>query len=703
MKLIKIKVRNITCSNCALSIKKHFLKLGINVRVNIASKIVSFYTDKDTIFLIKELKKIGYYGFSNAKLELFEKINLLISLFIALVFIINMFLMFFNVNTMNVITPLVQLILASISLFFCGYKFYISFFHELKTFRFGMNTLVFLGSLFAYALSTYYYFLFTTHGPHEMIFYFEVVGILISFVLLGNYIESSIKRKTNKEIEYLLSNEIDSINLIVDDNIITKNINEIKIDDIILVQSSQKIPLDGIIISGESDINEASLTGEELSVFKKENDHVYAQTINITKPLKIRVTSLYEDSLFQKIINYADELASIEPKTKKIANKIANIFIPTVFIIAALTFIITFFLIKLDLRESLLRSISVIVVSCPCALGLATPISIISATNLALKNSILIKSPDFFENGSNIKYFCFDKTGTITSGEQSVIKYYGDKKYLKIAASIEKIIKHPISDAIINYYNNNDYYNIDSYEILPLIGFKAVINNNIYYIGNETLLNENTINPYNDILVEETNLKIYLISNNEVLCLFILNDLIKEDAFETIKELKKRNIKTILITGDNELRAKNIGNLLGFDEVYAKTLPIDKSNIINKLKENNQNVAYIGDGINDLAAQSAASISFSVFNSNNITKENSTITLMKSDLSLILFSLDLSKKTKINIIQNYIWAFGYNIIMIPLAILGILNPLIAGIGMSISSIIVVLNAFRLKLFKRRKK
>jgi Cu+-exporting ATPase len=531
-------------------------------------------------------------------------------------------------------------------------------------------------------------------------YYFEVSGIFIGFMIIGNSIEDRVKKKTNDHLESFLQQSNLEIEVFLDGAYIKKKVEDVSIGDIILIKPGENVALDGVIVESNSEFDEHAITGENTYKFKTVGDNVFAQTINIINPIKVRVTNTFENSLFQKIINSADELASIEPKTKVIANKIASIFVPSVILIAIITFLVLFFGFKYDLSKSLMQSLAVIVVSCPCALGLATPISIISIINTALKEGILIKSADLFEVGTNVKAIGFDKTGTITNGNLNVISYEGSDDNLLLASSIEHLTNHPISKAITNYYEASsqkvDYLPIENLEVIAGFGLKG------YYKNEEVLIGNN--NPYDPrTITDEISLKIFLIIKQKVVSTFTLQDEIKQDASILLKTLHNQGIKTYLISGDNQQRTSHIAGVLGFDGAFGGTSPIDKSDIVEVIKKDLKgNFAWVGDGINDIIAGGQSDISFSVYDANDINSMNSSVCLLKPDLGLVTHTLFLARKARINIIENYIWAFGYNLVMIPLAITGVISATIAGIGMSVSSIIVVINALRLRFIRRKK-
>ncbi|MDR2867082.1 MAG: cation-translocating P-type ATPase [Acholeplasmatales bacterium] len=706
-KLYRFYISNMTCSNCSATIKAHFLKLNIKAKINIAAKTLVFLGEENTNFYVKELKKIGYNAISSRKTMILEKIDFYMATSIAGIFLILMILMWFNVMLGFLTSPYLFASLALVAIAIPGRRFIKGFFHDVKNLKFGMNTLIFLGTMASFIYSLVILIINQVRDPMMMnppSYYFEVSGILIGFMIIGNYVEDRVKRKTNDHLEAFLAQSSKEIEVYRQGSFVNVALENIQVGEIIMVKPGQLVPLDGVLDDqfslNESEFDEHAITGENTYKFKKIGDRVFAQTINIVNAVYLKVVNTYEDSLFQQIINSAEELASIEPKTKIIANKISSIFVPVVFVIAITGFLLMYLVFKMSLEVSIMRSIAVLVISCPCALGLATPISIISIINTALKEGILIKTSDLFEVGTNIKAVGFDKTGTITSGMLSLVAYHGSLEDLKLAASLEHLFNHPISKAITSYYESLDTF--ADYLILSEVNMVAGFGLKTTYQTKEVLLGNR--NPYEkDKILSDINLELYLIVDHQVVATFVLEDEIKKDAKTLLSDLHKQGIKTYLISGDNVQRTNYIARNLGFSQAYGNTSPLEKSQIVQDIKRDlHGNMAWVGDGINDIVAGGTSDISFSVFNANDINSFNSSVCLLAPDLTLVSHTLFLAKKARINIIENYIWAFGYNVIMIPLALFGIINATIAGIGMSISSIIVVLNALRLRFIKRRK-
>ncbi|MDY0278310.1 MAG: heavy metal translocating P-type ATPase, partial [Acholeplasma sp.] len=477
-------------------------------------------------------------------------------------------------------------------------------------------------------------------------------------------------------------------------------VDDIKIDDIVIVKGYDKIPVDGVITKGKTYVDESMLTGESMPVTKKIGDEVIGSSMNIMSTIEIKVTKIGSDTVLSKIIQTVEETALIKPKAQRIADKIASLFVPIVVLVSIFVLLFWLFINKDGLNDALAPAIAVLVVSCPCALGLATPTSISVSSGMAFKEGVLYKGGEFFEIANKITAILFDKTGTLTNGKPVVTDYQGEKEYLKYTASLEKHANHPIAKAILAKYDG-EFFDVKDFETLIGYGIKGVINKEVVHVVSERYLLENKVNfdEMGTNYQKEGKTVFYTLINNKVVNMVAVADEIKPSSFGLIKELKTRNITPYMITGDQEVTANYIANQLGITNVYAKVLPHEKSNIVKMVREKEKVVAFVGDGINDAPALKMADVGIAIGSGADIALDSADVNLMNNDLVTILYAIDLSKATLKNIYLNFFWAFIYNIIMIPLAAMKVFNPTLAGIGMAFSSIMVVLNALSLKLWK----
>ena len=668
----RVCISNMHCSNCSGAIERHFNNLeGINVNV-ILSDNVGLFTYEETLWdekkIAKHLKQIGYPVLKD-KNKYKDLVKLILCILFTLPFLVHMVMMFFN-HSMDKWFDYLQFALATIIQIIAGTTFFKGMIRDFKNKRLGMDVLVSLATL-----TSYIYSLIVLFFKINLPLYFETCAMLLTILLIGKSIENKAKNKTASSLKSLMSLQEKVGKVKVDNTIVEKNIADIIENELVIISSGEKIPLDGIIIEGNCEIDESMITGESLPVNKKQNEEVLAGTILLSGNITIKVNKKANDTYLSSLIKKVEEIQSIKPKIQKIADKIAGIFVPVVLIISLLTFLITFAILK-DFVTSLSRSIATLMISCPCSLGLATPLSILVGSSRAIKMGIIYNNTEIFEKANNINAICFDKTGTLSEGKFEVISYNSNKENaLDIIYSLEVISNHPIAKALVTYClkNNAKLINLNAKEIVG----KGIVSDN-YFIYKE-------------------NECVYLKENNDVIATIIIKDKIKDNAKQVINNLKRKTISVYMFTGDNKKIALNTANELNIDtnNVFYEIKPEDKLSLIEKLQKNGHNVAFVGDGINDALALNKANLSIAMGQGTDVAKNSSDITLSNNNLNNIYSAVLLSKKVYKKIIENFMWAFSYNLIAIPLAMLGILSPLIAGICMSFSSIMVVLNALRL--------
>ena len=548
-------------------------------------------------------------------------------------------------------------------------------------------------------------------------FYFESAGTILTLITFGKYLETKSKSKTNDAIKKLINLAPKTAILIRNEKQIEVNAEDIIIGDIILIKPGASIPVDGIVIDGNSLINQASITGESMPVEKTIGDNVISGTINKNGYLKIKATKVGKDTVLSQIINLVEEASNSKAPIAKIADKVSGIFVPTVILIAVIATI--FWILNGQSFEFALSiGISVLVISCPCALGLATPVAIMVATGKSAKNGILIKTAESLEILHQVDTIVLDKTGTITQGKPKVTDVsttIEENKFLTLIGSLEKNSEHPIAEAVKEKISekNIKLKKVEDFKYIPGKGVKGKIEEKYYIAGNlQFMLNNNIetakFSPKVNELLEEGKTVLYLAEESKILGILAVADTIKGTSYQAIEEFKRNNIEVVMLTGDNKIVAENIANKLKIHNVIAEVLPQDKDKEIIKLQEQGRKVAFVGDGINDSPALVRADVGLAIGSGTDIAIESADVVLMKNSLLDVVTAIRLSKATMRNIKMNLFWAFFYNLIGIPIAA-GVfylsygfkLNPMIGALAMSLSSVCVVTNTLRLTKFESK--
>lgn len=749
---INLKIGGMSCASCAKAIEKEIEKLdGIeNINVNIATEKASISYDKSKINLskIKEsIEKLGYKVLENNEVSKVdedeirkekEMKTLLNKLTISLIFSVPLFYIamgpmlskpFGPLKVPNIIDPtlnplnyaLIQLVLV-IPIMICGNKFYINGFKALFNKSPNMDSLVAIGTLSAFLYSLYTTFkiynseMVVGHGHHQL--YYESAGIIIALILLGKYLESRSKGKTSEAIKKLMGLQPKTALVIKDNKEVEIPVEEVKVGDIIVVKPGSKIPVDGIVIEGNTSVDESMLTGESIPVEKNVGDKVTGASINKNGSIKFKAEKVGLDTTLSQIIKLVEDAQGKKAPIAKLADKVSGYFVPAVILISVVSSLLWLLVGNKDLEFVLTIFISVLVIACPCALGLATPTAIMVGTGKGAENGILIKGGEALELAHKIDTIIFDKTGTITEGKPQVtdiiLSDNIDENYLlKIATSAEKGSEHPLGEAIVRYgeEKNIETLRVDNFKAIPGYGIEAKIDNKNILLGNKKLMNDRNIDlkdlkEKSDLLANQGKTPMYISIENKIAGIIAVADVVKSSSKEAIKKLHNMGIKVAMVTGDNEKTAKAIANEVGIDIVLAEVLPKDKSNEVKKLQEEGKFVAMVGDGINDAPALAQANIGIAIGNGTDVAMESADIVLMRSDLVDVSTAIKLSRETIKNIKQNLFWAFAYNTIGIPIAcgalyIFGgpLLNPMFAAAAMSLSSVSVIANALRLKNFK----
>ena len=628
----------------------------------------------------------------------------------------------------HVAMGLIQMLL-TIIIMVINQKFFISGFRGLLHKAPNMDTLVALGSGAAFVYSTYALFAMTDaqvrmdmdgvmHYMHE--FYFESAAMILTLITVGKMLEAHSKGKTTDAIKSLMKLAPKTANIIRDGSELNVPVENVKKGDIFIVRPGENIPVDGIVVEGSSAVNEAALTGESIPVDKSAGDNVSAATLNQSGFLKCEASRVGEDTTLSQIIQMVSDAAATKAPIAKIADRVSGVFVPAVITIALIT-IAVWLIAGQSVGFALARGISVLVISCPCALGLATPVAIMVGNGMGAKNGMMFKTASSLEETGKIDIVALDKTGTITSGEPKVTDIicadgFGKNDLLENAYSIEMLSEHPLAKAVTGYVKDNKRdifnkkYNITEFQVLAGNGLSG-INGEDKITGGSLKFMSNTVNVPKEMdkkaqeLAEQGKTPLLFAKNDKLLGIIAVADVIKEESGQAVKELHDMGVRVVMLTGDNERTAKAIGRQAGVDEVIAGVLPDGKEAVIRKLKESGK-VAMVGDGINDAPALTRADIGIAIGAGTDIAIDAADIVLMKSRLTDVSAAIRLSRATLRNIHENLFWAFFYNIIGIPLAA-GVwiplfgwtLNPMFGAAAMSLSSFCVVTNALRLNLFK----
>ncbi len=728
MKNTIFNVHGMSCSACSAAVTRAVEKLpGIkNVNVNLLTNSMSVIFDENALKekdIIDAVVSAGYQASVkdyekaedkvdklNKKANLIKMRLILSCVFLLLLMVVSMGHMV-GINIFSheqiILKGITELILF-IPVGILNFKYYYSGFKALFKLNPNMDSLIAIGSL---ASVLYSMILLISGGSSH--YYFESAAMILTFITIGKYLESKSKAKTTDAVNKLLDLSPKRSIILVDGVETEIDSKDIKVNDIVVMKAGASFPADGTVIHGEGSADESALTGESLPVEKSIDDSVTGGTILKNGYLRFRAEKVGSDTALASIIKLVEDATVTKPKIAKVADRISRVFVPVVILISIITFTIWYALSR-DFALSLNFAISVLVISCPCSLGLATPTAIMVGTGKAAELGILVKSSEVFEKGSKTKTVLFDKTGTITEGSPSVTEFFTNHqnplKILRICADIERLSDHPLAQAIVSYSETESEYKVENFQNTIGKGVSAVIEGNSYKIGNLSFLD---IKETPDFFTERVNsLKsegqtiLYVSANDILIGIFGLADKIKETSTEAIKLLKDHNIESVMLTGDNEATANAIKNKAGISVAHADLLPADKNRILKEYQDHGITV-MVGDGINDSPALAAADIGIALGAGTDIAMDSADIILLRNDLRDVHMSLSICRKTMKNIKENLFWALIYNSIGIPLAAgvlfipLGIsLSPMLGTIAMSLSSICVVTNALRLRRIKR---
>jgi len=717
MKKINLQVKGMHCASCAANINNN-----LNSNKHVKEANVNFSTSKATITsslkekqLIKIIKDLGYDAAhvesgenafeKQAKEQKKERKHyrniFLFSLIFAIpAFIIGMIFMWINIEI-----PYQEYILWALATpiqFIVGWQFYKGTVTAIKSKAANMDSLIALGTSAAYFYSVYAILFNPTLGQ-----YFETSAILITLVIMGRWFEAIAKGKTSDAIKKLMTLSAKTALVKRKGKFVKIPIEEVKEGDIIFVKPGQKIPVDGIIIEGHSSVNEAMITGESIPVEKNKADPVISATINKHGSFKFKATKVGANTTLSQIIKLIDEAQGKKAPIQRFADTIASYFVPAVIFIALITLGVWLFFTNQPASFALVTSVAVLVIACPCALGLATPTAIMVGSGKGARKGILIKGGEALETAHKLKYIIFDKTGTITKGTPEVTDVISINKskteVLKIAASLEKNSEHPLAEAIVK--KSKSTFKTTSFKAIPGKGVQAKIKSKLYLLGNQKLIKTKEHQEQIEKLETEGKTVMILSDKKQILGLIAVADVIRETSQEAVRQLHSLGLKVFMITGDNERTATAIARKAGIDNIFAEVLPKNKADYVKKLQKKGK-VAMIGDGINDAPALAQADIGIAMGSGTDVAMETGNIVLMKNDLLDVPKSIRLSKQTMSKIKQNMFWALFYNSLGIPIAA-GVLypwtgwllSPIIAGAAMAASSVSVVTNSLLLRYKK----
>ena len=717
----KFNITGMSCSACSQRVNNALNKTnGIRkADVNLLQNCALVDYDENVLTSIDIIKVVRLAGYDAAISAEINKSNPLKKrLIVSLILLVP--LMYLSMGMMlglpypnflmdKKINYLLQMIV-TICIMIANYQYFVKGFKNLFKASPNMDSLIAVSSSAAFIYGVYILILYFVNESMVNsgfdVVYFESAGMVLSLVTIGKFLEGRSKVKTTDAISKLIALTPDNATLLVGEEEVLVKVSDIKENDIVIVKDGETIPVDGVVTFGHASVDQAVITGESLYVDKTIGDEVLKSTVNRGGYIRIKALRVGDDTTYDKIIRLVDEASISKAPISRIADKVSNIFVPFVMVASLITFII-WMIIDGDLSYSLSFAIAVLVVSCPCALGLATPTAIMVSTLKSAENHNLIKNAEVLETASSVNYVLLDKTGTITEGEPRITKVFENnllrEDFLAYVCSLEALSDHPISKAILKTFKNYKRIFIDGFQNVPGRGLLGYVDSKMLIGGNALFMSENNIDF---VECEEDGTAIYFAFDGQYIGCVLLNDVLKVTSAYAISMLNKLNIKVAMISGDNEKTARKIADEVGISEVYANVLPSEKDELVLEKQKEGNIVAFIGDGINDAVALSRANVAVAIGCGTDVAIDCADVVLVKNELLDAVDTIRLSKKTMRIIRQNLFWAFFYNVILIPVAagalsMFGlILKPSYAALAMCISSITVVLNALRINKFKK---
>ncbi|GGB07281.1 copper-translocating P-type ATPase [Macrococcus hajekii] len=721
--LSEFDVIGMTCAACSSRIEKVLNKQpdikSATVNLTTESAAVEYYSGSmDSSQIIERIRKLGY----DAKVKADEnnkadakdaalkkkKYKLIISALLSLPLLLTMLTHLFDLELPHLfMNPWFQLAFAFPVQFIIGWQFYVGAYKNLRSGGANMDVLVALGTSAAFFYSLYEAFKTIGNPDYMPHLYFETSAVLITLILFGKYLEARAKTQTTRALSSLLNLQAKEARVIRNNEEVMVPMDEVQVDDVLVIKPGEKIPVDGVIIKGNTSVDESMLTGESIPVEKNIEDSVIGATMNKNGHILMKATKVGRDTALQSIIKVVEQAQGSKAPIQRMADIISGYFVPIVIGIALLTFAIwILFVTPGEFEPALVAAIAVLVIACPCALGLATPTSIMVGTGRAAEQGILFKGGEHLERTHEINTIVLDKTGTVTKGTPEVTDFTGDAETLMYLASSEQASEHPLATAIVDYAKRQhiELQETEQFSAIPGRGIQTEINHHQILIGNRKLMTDNSIGvqDYTDEMSRYENegkTAMIIAIDQRIRALVAVQDTVKESAAQAIKAMKDMGIEVIMLTGDNQLTAQAIAHSVGIDEVIAQVLPEEKADKIKELQAAGHKVAMVGDGVNDAPALALADIGIAIGTGTEVAIEAADVTILGGELTLIPEAIKLSHATIRNIKQNLGFAFGYNMLGIPIAALGLLAPWIAGAAMALSSVSVVSNALRLKSVK----
>jgi len=710
---ISLNVKGMTCASCVNRIEKVLKKDEgvISASVNLATEKANVIFDPSKMNIpkiIALIEKAGYEA-TEAKQDKEaglrkEKHLIILSVLLTLPLVLPMLLQPFGIHLMP--PGWLQLLLASPIQFYVGARFYKSGWGAIKARSGNMELLVAIGTSAAFGLSLY----LMSKGIAHL--YFESSAVVITLVMFGKYLEARAKQQTSEAIKALEKLRPDTARVIREGKEIQIKIEDVVVSDLVVIRPGERIPVDGNIIKGSTSVDESLITGESLPVDKFVSSKVTGGSINGEGLIEVEVTATGKETMLSRIIRMVEDAQAVKAPIQRLVDKVSAIFVPTVIVISFLTILITG-LVTADWETAIIHGVAVLVIACPCALGLATPTSIMVGTGVAAKAGILIKDAEALEIAHSVTTIAFDKTGTLTEGKPSVssIATFGtnETEALAIMAAIQMGSEHPLGKSVIEEAQKRNIQpsRATGFRAISGKGLEAFVEGRKFYIGSKRLITELNIPSEKEFLIAKEKEDLgetvsFLVDDalRLIIAVVSFSDTIKENSAETISKLKSLGIKTVMLTGDNKGSAEKVSRILGLDSYEAEVLPGDKSKVIEKFRSTGEIVGMVGDGINDAPALAAANVGIAMSTGTDVAMHSSGITLMRGNPLLIPDAISISRKTYSKIKQNLFWAFIYNIIGIPLAALGYLSPVVAGAAMAMSSVSVVTNSLLLKRWRK---
>lgn len=730
---VDLQLQGMTCAACATKIEKSLNKLpGVtNATVNFAMETAHVEyspTEVTVVDMQKRVEKLGYKAMPKQEQGSFEehrqqdirrqKRNLLISALLSLPLLWSMVSHFSFTSWIWIpdlfMNPWFQLVLATPVQFYIGKQFYVGAFKALRNKSANMDVLIALGTSAAYFYSLYLSIVWSTsaeaahQGPD---LYFETSAVLITLVVLGKLFESQAKGRTSEAIKKLMGLQAKTALVVRDGQELTIPVEEVVAGDIVLVKPGEKVPVDGEVVEGTSAVDEFMLTGESIPVEKNVGDIVIGATVNKNGRLKVKATKVGKETALAQIIKVVEEAQGSKAPIQRVADRISGIFVPIVVAIAVIAFGVWYFIVTPgDFSSALEKAIAILVIACPCALGLATPTSIMAGSGRAAEMGVLFKGGEHLESTHKIEAVILDKTGTITKGEPELTDVQAEameeSDFLRLVGAAEKSSEHPLAEAIVSGIKDRglELPEASEFEAVPGYGIRAVVEGKEILAGTRRLMAKYGVSAEQAFermskLEQDGKTAMLIAIDRQYAGMVAVADTIKETSKAAVERLKRMGLEVIMITGDNERTARAIASQVGIDHVLAEVLPEGKAEEVKKLQSQGKKVAMVGDGINDAPALALADIGMAIGTGTDVAMEAADVTLMRGDLNSIPDAIFMSRKTMRNIRQNLFWALAYNSAGIPIAAIGLLAPWVAGAAMAFSSVSVVLNALRLQRVK----